>query len=161
MKNSAFIFLLSFTPFVALAQMLQVEQQTIEHYLPGTWVCDFTTDITGMSASGRSEDTYTSNGRFNSVAKIKIQLSGEKVATTYLATGTGTWALDGNQFTTTGTITMHEQSSNSTQQTPEDAAPLELPEIIDVVEIMEINESKFIMKNKPDGSLTECSRKIE
>ncbi|MDF3125954.1 hypothetical protein [Rheinheimera sp. 1928-s] len=160
MKISTFIFLLSFTPFVVLAQMLQVEQQTIELYLPGTWVCDFTTDITGMSASGRSEDTYTSNGRFNSVAKIKIQLPGEKAATKYLATATGTWALDGNQLTTTGNITMHEQSSNSSQQTSEDANPLELPEIIDVVEIVEINESKFIMKNQPKGSLTECSRKV-
>ncbi|CAI3795294.1 hypothetical protein [Rheinheimera sp. MM224] len=161
MKISTFIFLLSFTPFVALAQMLQVEQQTIERYLPGTWVCDFTTDIDGTSASGRSEDTYISNGRFNSVAEFKFQLSGEKATTTYLATGAGTWALDGNQFTTTATFTMHQQSSNSAQQRPEDAAPLELPEIIDVVEIVEINESKFIMKNQPDGSLTECSRKIE
>ncbi len=161
MKNSAFIFLLLFTSFVAIGQMLQVEQQTIERYLPGTWVCDFTTDITGMSASGRSEDTYTSNGRFNSVAKIKIQLSGEKVATRYLANATGTWALDGHQLTTTGTVIMHQQSSNSAQQTSKDATPLELPEIIDVVEIVEINESKFIMKNQPDGSLTECSRKVD
>ena len=160
MKNKAFIFLLSFTSFVAIGQTLQLGQQTIEHYLPGTWVCDITTDIGGTSASGRSEDTYFSNGRFNSVAEFKFQLSTEKTATTYLATGTGIWELDGNQFTTTSTFTMHEQNSNSAQQTPEDSAPLALPEIIDVVEIMEINESKFIMKNQPDGSLTECFRKV-
>lgn len=161
MKNSAFIFLLSFTSFVAIGQMLQVEQQTIERYLPGTWVCDFTREINGVSASGRIENTYTSNGRINSVAVFKIPLTAEKADTRYLFTATGIWALDGNQLTSTGTITMHQQSSNSIQQTSEEVAPLELSEIIEVVEIMEINESKLIVKNQPKGSLTECSRKVD
>lgn len=132
---------------------------TTEEKLYGKWECEFTDISDAGTFKLVTEDTYIRNGRANSFGELTFsvpQVPGEEFV--YSISATGDWEVQGKYLVMTADDV---KIVNLSHPGLDDEFSLEkiFPEnISESSEIIEISETKLVVRSESDNSISKCTR---
>lgn len=136
-----------------------VKTQAIKKALYGSWNCGIDVEEGATRMSIASEDTFIRNGRSNSFGTMKLKISAELPEIEYSIAASSTWEIiDGFLVSTLTDVKVINISHPEFDKVInlQDMFPKNISES---AEIVELSQSKLILKSETDGSVYRCDRK--
>ncbi|PNH81247.1 hypothetical protein [Vibrio diazotrophicus] len=128
----------------------------------GKWNCSYEqSESNGFHMSVDSEETFVRNGRSNSMGSMRVKFVQEFPEVTYSIVGSSTWEVQNGYLITTLEDIKFVNLSHPELDKLINLNDMFPKNISDSEEVVELSDTRLLLKSESDGTLYQCQREPE
>ncbi|MAC45925.1 MAG: hypothetical protein CMI12_03605 [Oceanospirillum sp.] len=136
-----------------------VKAQAITTALYGSWGCSARVENGSLRMKIASEDTYLGNNRSSTRATLKLQASSAYPEIEYSVTGNATWKVSNGFLVSTFTNVKVVNISHPEFDYILNIQDMFPKKVSESAEVIELSQSKLILRSQTYGTVYRCDRK--